>query len=250
MIAFNAEGGSGGGDGGAADGAAASSSPETLLFPGDGAEGGDKPSTDATAGKVDWKEYVNDPAKSEADNASAKAQHDETKPAADAKDDAAKQVPADGKYSLVMPEGVAVDQQLLDAIGPDFKELGLTNEQAQKLADKFIKLQGERSAGQMKGWGETVSGWADQAKSDKEIGGDKWDATVKDATRFIRTYETPALKDYLNASGGGNHPELIRIFAKAGALIREDNVPAGGAGGASKPVDPAHVLFANDVPKG
>ncbi len=44
---------------------------------------------------------------------------------------------------------------------------------------------------------------------------------------------TPALAEYLKWSGGGNHPELIRIFAKAGALIKEDqpSTEKGGGGG-------------------
>ncbi len=58
------------------------------------------------------------------------------------------------------------------------------------------------------------------------------------------------LKDYLEASGGGNHPELIRFAAKVGAMIREDSPPKGGVEGGGKPVDTAHILFPNDAPKG
>jgi hypothetical protein len=61
---------------------------------------------------------------------------------------------------------------------------------------------------------------------------------------------TPALKEYLNASGGGNHPELIRFMAKAGAMIAEDNPASGGAGGAGKPAEAAYTLFPSDAPKG
>ena len=98
--------------------------------------------------------------------------------------------------------------------------------------------------------GNTIQKWADDAKADKEIGGDKWDGTVKSAQRAINTLGTPALKEYLQASGGGNHPELIRVFAKVGGLIKEDSPPSDGPGGHGKPADPAHVLFPNDAPKG
>jgi hypothetical protein len=240
--------------------AAAVASPESILFPKEGEESKpDLAAGDDKTGKegegenkaADWKEYANDPAKSEAENAAAKAEHDKTKPADDkSKDDPANKVPEDGKYALTMPEGVEVDQALLDAVGPEFKELGLTNAQAQKLADRFIKVEQDRGADRMKRWGETVSGWVDTAKADKDMGGDKWKGTVSDAQRAVNTIGTPDLKNYLEATGGGNHPELIRFMAKVGAMIKEDNPADGGAGGASKPADPAHILFKNDVPKG
>ncbi|UPK31833.1 hypothetical protein IVB18_26245 [Bradyrhizobium sp. 186] len=225
----------------------------SVLFPKEGEQpkpepaAGDPPKEGDKPKAEDWKEYVADPAKSEADNATAKAAHDKTKPAAA---DPADTVPADGKYTLAMPEGVQVDQATLDALSPEFKEMGLTNKQAQKLADKFIEAQQKQAADKGKAWGETVTGWVDQAKADKEIGGDKWDGTVKTATRAVNTLGTPALKEYLEATGGGNHPELIRFMAKVGAMIKEDNPADGGAGGSGKPAEAAHVLFPHDAPKG
>jgi len=249
-----------GGDG-AAGGEA--KTPESVLFPkegegtGDGnatgAEGADKTKGEGTGdGNAEWKEYVADPNKSDDENARLKAEHDKTKPA-EKKDDKtadADKVPEDGKYTLTMPEGVEVDQELLDALGPDLKELNLTNGQAQKLADKFAKVQQDRVAKRTKEWGERVQKWADDAKADKDIGGDKWDGTVTAARRAIDNLGTPALKEYLEVTGGGNHPEVIRIFAKVGSMIREDDPAGGGAGGSGKPADPAHVLFPNDAPKG
>lgn len=170
------------------------------------------------------------------------------------KDDAAKDpddtVPDDGKYSLTMPDGVEVDQELLDAMGSDFKELGLTTRQAQQLADKFIETQSRRGAAQAENWANRVQGWADEARRDRDIGGHKWQGTVSSAQRALSTLGTPALREYLNASGGGNHPELIRIFAKVGSMIREDNPPTGGADGGGRKAETAHLLFPNDAPKG
>lgn len=257
MILRNAEGGSGAAGGETGDGGTKPA--ETVLFPDENksADGsaGDPPKDDADKGAAgDWKEYENDPAKSEAENAAAKAEHDKTKPAGkddkDKKTDPADTVPEDGKYTLTMPEGVEVDAELLDAVSPRFKELGLTTKQAQALTDDFIKVQQQRATKQAEGWGETIQKWADDAKSDKDIGGTKWDATVKDSRRAVSTLGTPALREYLNASGGGNHPELIRFMAKVGSMIKEDNPAAGGAEGAGKPVEPAHILFKNDAPKG
>ncbi len=242
-------------------GGAEPATPESVLFPDekkvDDAAGvkdeGDKAADDKAADdKAEWKEYVNDPAKSEAENAAAKAEHDKTKPAEGekAKDDPLDRVPDDGKYALKMPDGIEVDQALLDALSPEFKGIGLTNRQAQALADKFIAAQQARAEKQTTAWGETIQKWAEEAKADKEIGGTNWDGTVTNARRAVETIGTPALKEYLNATGGGNHPELIRFMAKVGAMIREDNPATGGAGGNGKPAEAAHIMFPNDAPKG
>lgn len=247
-----ADGGAGGAP--AADPAPApAADPGSVLFPNDkptdppagDPPAGDQKPTDPPAG--DWKEYEPDPSKSDEENAAAKAEHDKTKPATD---DKADKVPEDGKYDLKMPDGVELDAELAEALGPEFKDLGLTNAQAQKLVDKYIGIQQARAAKQSEEFGNLVTGWAETAKKDPEIGGDKWDASVLAARRAVDQLGTPALKEYLNASGGGNHPELIRFMAKAGAMIQEDNPASGGAGGKGQPVDPAHVIFANDVPKG
>jgi hypothetical protein len=221
---------------------------ETVLFPADNEKPADVPAGDAPPA-ADWKEYEPDTAKSDEENAAAKAEHDKAKPE-EKLADPLDTVPDDGKYTLTMPEGVEVDQALLDALGPEFKDAGLTHAQAQKLADKFIASQQARAEKQGETWAATITGWADSAKADKEIGGAKWDGTVSDARRAVDTLGTPELKEYLNSSGGGNHPELIRFMAKAGSMIKEDNPAGGGSGGSGKPADAAHVLFPSDAPKG
>jgi len=153
----------------------------------------------------------------------------------------------EGDYDLKMPEGVEADGELAAALSGEFKELGLSNAQAQRLVDKYIEAQTKRMESQGEKWGETVSGWIDEAKRDQEIGGARWDETVSAGRLAVSTFGTPALRDYLNASGGGNHPEIIRFMAKVGSLLGEDRLAGGGAVGAGKPTEAAHILFGNDV---
>jgi len=255
-----AESGGGNGEQTPAAGAATEEKPAadlaTVLFPdadkkdetpaaGDAGKADEKPAGAADDKAGDWKEYVNDPAKSEADNAAAKAAHDAKNPALPAN-----QVPEDGKYELTMPEGVELDADLLAGMSPRFKELGLTRSQAQALADDFIKAGQAKAVKDGEAWAGRIAGWANDAKADKDIGGAKWEGTVKDAQRALAQLGTPALKDYLNASGGGNHPEVIRIFSKVGGLIKEDQPASDGGGGTNRPAETAHLLFPNDAPKG
>ena len=239
-----------------AEGVAAGAAPvvETAAAPAPAADAGtvlfpnDAPPAAAPAG--DWKEYEADAAKTPEENAALKAEHDAKKPAEAKADDPLAKVPEDGKYTLTMPDGVELDGELAEALGPEFKELGLTHAQAQKLVDKYIGIQQARAGKQSEEFGATIAGWADTAKKDPEIGGTKWDGTVQTAQRAVKALGNDALRDYLNASGAGNHPEVIRFMAKAGALIAEDNPASGGAEGKGKPAEAAYTLFPTDAPKG
>jgi hypothetical protein len=160
-------------------------------------------------------------------------------------------IPEDGVYDLRMPDGVALDADLLAAVSPDLAALALNNGQAQQLANTFIKAQQAASVKASEEWAKTLNGWVDTAKADPEIGGPKWDATVKNATRAIGQFGSPALKEYLEHSGGGNHAEMIRAWAKVGAAIGEDNTVVGDPPGKpTAPTDSAAVLYPNDTPKG
>ena len=206
--------------------------------PAEGAEGGDPKPAEPAA------EFVPDPNKSDEENAAAKAEHDAKN--ADPSDT----VPEDGKYNLTMPEGVELDQALLDEVAPQFKELGLTTKQAQALTDKFIAAQTKRAEAQADTWAQTITGWVDQAKADPEIGGAKWDSTVKAASGVVGKFGSPELKEYLNASGAGNHPEMIRFMAKVGAVISEDNPAISENPGKTVARDSAAILYPDDQPKG
>lgn len=224
--------------------AAAAPAPDagSVLYPDDNAapvDGADPKPAEPAAG-----EFVPDPAKSDEENAAAKAEHDAKNA------DPADTVPEDGKYNLQMPEGVELDQTLLDEVAPQFRELGLTTKQAQALTDKFIAAQTKRAEAQADTWAQTITGWVDQAKADPEMGGAKWDSTVKTASGVVGKFGSPELKEYLNASGAGNHPEMIRFMAKVGAVISEDNPAISENPGKTVARDSAAILYPDDQPKG
>lgn len=223
-----------------------------LNVPDEGAGGGAAPDAGSILFPDDQANAGGDekPAETAGDEKPAEDKAEGDKPAEDKPAGDADQVPADGKYALTMPDGVELDADLADALGPEFKDLGLTNAQAQKLVDKYIETQQARAGKQGEAFAQTVQGWADTAKADKEIGGAKWDTTVAASQRAVKTLGTPELREYLNASGGGNHPELIRFMAKVGAMISEDDPAAGGAAGQGKPAEAAYTLFPSDAPKG
>jgi hypothetical protein len=154
-------------------------------------------------------------------------------------------------YELTPPEGFdKLDEKAVAAATPVFKELGLSNEQAQKLipvAGEFAKSIVEQRDQQLLGTVmEQRASWLEDARKDPEIGGQNWDKSLQDAARFMDHMGFPKgspLRGFLNDSGAGNHPELIRLFAKAGKLIAEDGVVRGDADVAVKPKTDAELFY-------
>ena len=142
-------------------------------------------------------------------------------------------------------EGKALDAELADDIKATAKELGLTQSQAQKLADLALKRTESAQSQQAEMLAQARDEWAGQAKADKEFGGDAIEANLATARKALDTFGTPELKALLNESGLGNHPEVIRFFYRSGKAISEDRVIRGGAAG--QPTDPAKRMFPNQA---
>jgi hypothetical protein len=144
-----------------------------------------------------------------------------------------------------MPEGVEVDAAALSEVTPIFKELGLTQEQAQKLVDFQAKQVQAGSASQVEAYNQLMSDWQDQARNDKEFGGDRFDENISVARTALEKFGTPELKQVMEEYGIGNHPEVIRFMVKVGQLTAED-VPGGTTAALSKAQDRVSLLYPND----
>lgn len=165
---------------------------------------------------------------------------DANKPAegSDNKDTKADAPAVPEKYEFTMPDGIKLDDSAAEEFSSIAKEFKLTQEQAQKVAEvgaKMVQRQQEAQANQVQSWIEAV-------KTDKEIGGDKLNENLAIARKTIETFGTPELRDVLNMTGLGNHPEIVKMALKIGKQISEDGFVRGAN---SKPGsdDPAKKLF-------
>lgn len=145
------------------------------------------------------------------------------------------------KYDLKTPDGVALDEAALAEFEPIAKELKLTNEQAQKLADIHTKRMQETERANAEQWKQTTANWVNDIKADKEIGGANMDSSVRHAQTALAKFGTPELKAQMDATGMGNHPELVRVFARIGKAMAEDNFIQSGKDGVVG--DPAKRMF-------
>lgn len=159
----------------------------------------------------------------------------------DGKPEGKTEVPAEYQ-DFSAPEGVKLDTELVGDFKALAKDLGLGQEKAQEVVDLGVKLQQKWQTEQAQAIESAKTQWAEQSNSDKEFGGEKIAENLAVAKKALDTFGTDDLKQLLNDSGLGNHPEIIRAFYRAGKAISEDRF-VGGGNGPSGSLDPAKVLF-------
>lgn len=154
-------------------------------------------------------------------------------------------------YELVMPEGVGLDAELLAEATPVFKEIGLTNETASKLmpfAARLIEKTAATTQQKIVEAGDAQrKAWLDAAKAAGDIGGGNWGKTIGTAAKGLDAMGFVAgspFRQFLEETGMGNHPDMIRIAAKLGELTGEDGSFARADAGA--PVDALSELYPNN----
>lgn len=143
-------------------------------------------------------------------------------------------------YELKMPEGIEVDTDAQAELVAYATEKKLSPEDTQKLADIGAKMVQKMQAQHQ----QTLDDWRKAVETDKEIGGDKLAENLAVAKKARDTFGTPELTEYLDASGLGNHPALVKFFVKAGKSISEDGFVKGGSTVGTK--SPAEVFYGSN----
>lgn len=142
------------------------------------------------------------------------------------------------KYEFTAGEGQELDKEAVAAFEPIARELGLSNEQAQKIVDVYgSTIMPQIMKQQNEAWQQQTVEWAETIKADKELGSVE---SIGNAQKAMDQFGTPELKQYLNDSGLGNHPELFRIFSKIGKAMSEDGFVGGSGENARSSAD---ILF-------
>jgi hypothetical protein len=126
-------------------------------------------------------------------------------------------IPLDGNE----PADIAVYEQNTKALA---KELGLSKEAAQKLVNRDIALRVEGQKRIDAAIDQQKTRWAEQTRSDTEVGGQNLDRSLGDARTVLDKFGTPAFKKEITESGYGNNVELIRLLARVGKVMREDGI--------------------------
>lgn len=137
------------------------------------------------------------------------------------------------KYDLKVPEGMVLNENLVNEFTPIAKELKLTNESAQKLVDLFAKGQAQ----QLETLNKTRESWRQQVKGDAELNG-----RLPLAKKALRLADEGA-KKLFTETWLGDHPDVVRFLAKVGELVGEDKLIEGAAGGNRSDIPVAKRIY-------
>lgn len=170
----------------------------------------------------------------------------ETKPVEEKKSE---EKPTEGEakpveYKLTLPEGSPLDAKAIEALTAFAKEKGLSVEQAQLTLERESGAVTAFAQAQQQQFETTKLEWYEAAKSDKEIGGDNFAQSAENAKRIVNKYGSAAFKQELDRTGLGNHPELLRVFARIGKEMQSDSFVKPGAM-ASSPKSAESVFYPN-----
>jgi len=162
---------------------------------------------------------------------------------ADAKGESAPEAPATpaapaapaAPVEFKVPDGVVFGDKSMAGFKAAVAELGLPADKAQALLDKVLPATAaDRAEAAKREIAEVETKWADEFRADKDIGGVKFDASIKKIGFVIDKFGSPALREFLRDTGVGNSKELggllVRFYdAIHGHEVIKSNAPAGNA---------------------
>lgn len=151
------------------------------------------------------------------------------------------------------PEGFEIDPKALEEATPLFKELGLSQEKAQKVVDFYAKLNQQAAEAPVQLWKDTQEAWVDEIKSDPEIGGklDLVRQTVSKAIDGLGPELAVEFRKAMDFTGAGNNPAFVKGFyamAKQlteGSFVRGGGPSSEGQGNQGRPQNAAKALYPN-----
>jgi hypothetical protein len=155
------------------------------------------------------------------------------------------------KYELKMVDGIAAQGELLDKVTPVFKELKITSEGAQKLADvygPYLKEAGIKAGEAFKKQQE--DNFQAFIKSEREntytkLGAEK-DATLALVAKTRDRFFPPEVRELMFASGLADNYEFNMALAKIGKQISEDQSIEGPGEKPGSTKSQAEIMYGKD----
>jgi len=122
---------------------------------------------------------------------------------------------------------MTLDPAQLEAFTPVLKELGATQETAQKLVDLHTQALAGFAKQQQEAWIKQQETWATEFKADKEFGGQNMEASLVSANAAWGKFATKEEIGQIHAFGLANFPPLVKVLSRVGKLMAEDKFHQG-----------------------
>jgi len=131
--------------------------------------------------------------------------------------------------------GLEISDDLLGAFKGKAKDLGFTQDQFQGVLEYYAERTQASTEEAVNAWNDRVQGWRDSARTDKDFGGEHYDANVTTALTAVEKFGDAEFKALLkspseqNPSGLaiGNHPALLRTFNRIGKALGDPSLLQG-----------------------
>lgn len=160
------------------------------------------------------------------------------------------------KYTdFKLPEGFTLPAETLTEATGLFKDMNLSQDQAQKLVDFHTKAVQSTSDGIAKLWQDTQDTWIDELKSDPKYGklftSGELGAGISKMISSLDQGLATAFRDAFNFTGAGNNPAIVRGLYELSKLYNEPSRHVSGNPPASVKSKPsaAAALYPNLVKK-
>lgn len=201
--------------------------------------GGEAANEDATLATEEIKEEV---LKEEPKQEAGKKEEDgEAKKDTDSQADTSESAP-ESYTDFTFPEGTEVNADAVAEASTLFKEMDLSQAQAQKLVDLQSKMQQSEMGKTQEAWVKMTEDWKKESKIDKEFGGALLNESLTKMKLAINAFGNDKFKEMLEITGVGNHPEMLRFLVNTGKIVSDDAILSGSnESGASK--DAAKIMF-------
>lgn len=135
---------------------------------------------------------------------------------------------------LTLPQGF--EAAAAEQVAGLAKAMGWSKEQAQKYLDHAAAQAPAAAQAREQAQAQQAQAWLDTVQADKDFGGANFEATKVNAKRGIDALvKSGHLSQddiaFLNSTGYGNHPILVKIAASLGKALGEDGFGGRTAGG-------------------
>ncbi len=138
------------------------------------------------------------------------------------------------------PDGIELDPEVMPEVHEIFKDLGLSQEKAQEVFEKFLGIQ-QKLAGtpeqQMQQAEEQIvslnTRLAEECRNLPDIGGEKFGESLGIASKVMQQFGTPEMRSLIAYTGVGSHPEFFKMMVAIGSKMSPDNFVQGGEGAVS-----------------
>lgn len=123
-----------------------------------------------------------------------------------------------------VPEGYEIPEERFKEVGVLFKELNLSQAQAQKLIDYQSKMNLDAADAPYKAWEDVQKKWQDQVRQDPDMGHRiaEIKTTIGKALDGLGDSKLASeFRDAMDLTGAGNHPAFVKAFWKLSQAVTE-----------------------------